>query len=279
MLGLKIAMPDVTQAILDSLLQAPLLIGDLPNAMCFDRALLEKTRAAKALNLNQKLGHIYEDALVMTLKSSAHVNFLDQSVQLFDEDKQTIGELDFILADKRLDKHIHLELGVKFYLAYKTSGGWIFPGPNARDNWPRKLTRLQNHQLCITERPETRNMLRSRYSISQIEPQQLVYGCLCVPVNHCGSEQPRLEFMAPNARTGHWLYADQWATCLSGYNEIYVIPKALWPVVPCVEYLPLFDRYAAHDFLKAFRTQGAMFVTEDCTETYFLAPDFWPQNS
>lgn len=270
-------MSDLQHSLLNSLIQAPLLIGDLPTAPCFDRTLLHGSNPAGDLNLNQKLGHLYEDVLSLALKASPDIELLGHNVQIFNEDKQTIGELDFIIQDRRHNAYIHLELGVKFYLAYETPDGWQFPGPNDRDNWPKKLARLQEHQLCLTSNPEGRELLRSRFNINEIEVRQLIYGCLFIPINHTGPA-PRLDFMANEARTGQWLYAHQWDEHFSDHKDIYRIPKTLWPVIPNADKRNLFNQYPAKDFTNNFRTTGAMFTTKDCQHTYFLAPDSWPAN-
>lgn len=268
-------MTDVAHALLKSLVQAPLLIGDLPHAKSFDRALLQLPQTLSDLNFDQKLGHLYEQALSTVLQASPKIDFLAQNIQIFTQTKQTIGELDFIVRDLKRDAYIHLELGVKFYLAYKTAYGWKFPGPNDRDNWPKKLARLQTHQLRLSERAEARDMLKAKYNIDTIEPRQLVYGCLFIPIDHSGSAL-RLDYIAKNARTGYWLYAHQWDMFFSAHDQVYFIPKPLWPVQPDKDTEGFYDCYSTTDFIEKFRAKGAMFTTQGLQHAYFLAPDSWP---
>ena len=268
-------MPDITHALLNSLSISPLLIGNLPNADSFDRSLFQKASTAKELNLHQKLGHLYEQALGLMLDLSANTQIIGQNIQIYDAHKKTLGELDFIVHDLLLDRYIHLELGVKFYLAYKAENEWFFPGPNDRDNWPKKLARLQDHQLTLTKIPEAHQLLRNSFNIKDITTQQLIYGCLFVPINHQGPE-PKLEFMAKEARIAKWLYAEQWQDYLSDHELVYVIPKMLWPVIPHNDFEPFYKSYTAEDFLIQFRGQGAMFVSHDFKKTYYLAPEGWP---
>ena len=268
-------MLNATHALLKSLIESPLLIGDLPEAACFDRALLDIPRTPNILNFDQKLGHLYEKALATVLHASYNVDLLAHNIQISDENRRTIGELDFVVFDKLHNTHIHLELGVKFYLAYQNTAGWQFPGPNDRDNWPKKLARLQNHQLCLSAVPECKTMFSKRYNIDAIETRQLIYGCLFIPKD-CLASEPRLEFMAENARIGRWLYVSQWYEHFSGHDEIYVIPKILWPIMPHLDNRALFKRYSARDFIDDFHLKGAMFVTQESLQTYFLVPDSWP---
>ncbi|MEN8862546.1 MAG: DUF1853 family protein, partial [Lentimonas sp.] len=111
-------------ALLDSLQCTPLLVGDLPEAECFDRSLIEGSSLNAELNFNQKLGHLYEDALEILLGASNQVELLASSLQVFDPNGRTLGELDFLLRETAGGQHVHLELAVKFYLAVERDGEW-----------------------------------------------------------------------------------------------------------------------------------------------------------
>lgn len=59
-----------TQAILRALCESPPLLTDLPESRLFDQAALTLPVNTPKLSLQQKLGHIYEDALALLLKAS-----------------------------------------------------------------------------------------------------------------------------------------------------------------------------------------------------------------
>lgn len=134
-----------SNALLTSLRTTSLLVGDLEQARYLDRELLGSLCLDTALKMDQKLGHLYEDALRILLLQSSQLELLGDHVQVFDADQVTIGEMDYILRDRNSGELIHLELAVKFYLAVREKGDWRFPGPDPRDNWPRKLARLRDH--------------------------------------------------------------------------------------------------------------------------------------
>jgi len=96
-----------------SLLEGPLLVGDLPEARVFSRKNWLPRVPKTALNLEQKLGHLYEDALALVLGE----DLLEQNLQLRKDIHTTVGELDFLLCSKNDGPLIHLELATKFYLA------------------------------------------------------------------------------------------------------------------------------------------------------------------
>ena len=82
-------------ALVQSLLVSPLLVGDLPNADRFDRALLGSPDFVSELNFDQKLGHLYEDAMASLLIASPRVELVEKNLQLQRDRHSTVGELDF----------------------------------------------------------------------------------------------------------------------------------------------------------------------------------------
>ncbi|MGZ0656625.1 DUF1853 family protein [Coraliomargarita sp. W4R72] len=265
-------MLDQTQLILESLRSAPLLIGDLPEASVFDRGLLGEP-AAESLRFDQKLGHLYEQALSRLLESSASLDLLASHLQVFAKGGRTLGELDFLLYDRVRERHIHLELAVKFYLAVKGAEGWQFPGPDPRDNWSRKLDRLCQHQLQLSQLPETRDMLCERFGVESVEPQQLIYGCFFLPI--ANAEQPEPDQMAVAARIGRWLYLSEWPQHFSEVEEVLLIPKPLWPVELTSQAKRQFERIPVSSLHQLAAERCTMFCLPNSTESYFLVPPTW----
>ena len=114
-------------ALLQSIRDAPLLVGDLSEAASFDRALLGMPTAEMRPNANQKLGHLYEDALHLLLSASDQLEVLADHLQVFDRNQITLGEMDYILRDVRTQQVFQLELAVKFYLGDADCRGLEFP--------------------------------------------------------------------------------------------------------------------------------------------------------
>ena len=179
-----------TQPLLQSLVGGPLLIGDLPEACSFPYQDLEIPAAPTPLNLQQKLGYLYEDALGILLEASPRFDLLARNLQLHSDTQTTLGELDFLLRDLDSDLLIHLELATKFYLAVETPSGLALPGPDARDNYFRKLQRLRSHQLTLAQ--NHRSALPESYQHHPIVAQQLIYGCL---FDHIDAAELRLDLV------------------------------------------------------------------------------------
>jgi hypothetical protein len=216
----------VSHLLFESLHKSPLLVGDLPEAASFSRVIFGMPEDEVALNLRQKLGHLYEDALGALFESSEQVEVIERNLQIQIDRHQTVGELDYLLRDREREGLVHLELAVKFYLAVDSEDGMMFPGPDARDDYYRKLKRLRAHQLVLPGKFSEH--LPSEYRAEAIRTEQLIYGCL---FDHVSSEElAHAEFINPNCRRGRWLREDEEEDYLRGTEKVWVIPKALWPV-------------------------------------------------
>jgi hypothetical protein len=214
------------EALLNSILTGPLLMGDLPEAKSFCRSDLRWPANPPLLNFQQKLGHLFEDAVASLLEASDRMELLEQNLQLRDEDLKTVGELDFLLKDQAAPKLIHLELATKFYLAVQTPNGVALPGPDARDNYFRKLSRMRDHQLQLPTKYHS--CLPPEYKDRHIDTQQLIYGCLFDHFDALETCMP--EFVLPTCRRGKWLHQPDYSRYFSPKTKFEIIPKALWPV-------------------------------------------------
>ncbi|CAA6689638.1 MULTISPECIES: DUF1853 family protein [unclassified Lentimonas] len=266
-----------TKALLNSLRAAPLLVGDLAEAAILDRLLLgEVVSEGIELNFQQKLGHLYEDALECLLDASEQLDRIASHVQVVDDAGVTLGELDFVLYDRQQQMHVHLELAVKFYLATHTPEGWMYPGPDPRDNWQRKLDRMRTHQLLLSQQPEARRLLKDRFNVDTVVVCQLIYGRLFSPLS--GDDCPLPEAIAPSAQRGQWLYVRAWESWFSGVDEVCLVPKALWPVVFTAELKAELQRIEASELLSLATERCTMFVLPDSDEPFFLVPDDWQEH-
>lgn len=266
-------MADFTRPLLQSLQQAPLLVADVDGVKCFDRSWLSMPRRPSTLNFEQKLGHLYEDALECLLEASEGIEFLGSHIQIANDRGRTLGELDFVLIDKARQQAIHLELAVKFYLAVEVGGKLQFPGPDPRDNWQRKLDRMREHQFLLSQRSESQTLLKEQYGVDSIEVRQLIYGCLFYPMS--SHERPLPSAVNPQCRMGRWLYVSEWSREFSEVIDVKLVPKLLWPV--------LIDESIREDLVtvsvdklhELAAGRCTMFILGQSREPIFLVPDDW----
>jgi hypothetical protein len=265
---------DHTQALLKCLRTSPLLVDHLPEAVCFDRGRFSHGAELSDLKLNyaQKLGHLYEDALEQVLLHSPEINLLEKGIQIFNDKRITLGELDYLLEDLSTGEFIHLELAVKFYLISYKEGIETYPGPDPRDNWLNKLQRLQQHQLKLTQIPAAKKLLFEKYGISQLTPQQLIYGKLFD--HYRATQQPCPPAMNPSCQRGTWKYLNEWQQD-SKEEEITIIPKPLWPV-ECDENLLSNQTPVTREEFIIEATERCTMIWDATTDnTQFIAPDTW----
>lgn len=72
---------------------------------------------------------------------------LAHNIQLY-RDKQTIGELDFIIRNHKTAEVEHWELAIKFFLGSPPYDYANWVGINSRDNLQYKMTHMQKKQFC-----------------------------------------------------------------------------------------------------------------------------------
>ncbi len=249
---------------------SPLLVGDLPNAPRFNRQSLVAPEQCVELNLEQKLGHLYEDAFAALLASSPDVELLERNLQVQRNRHSTAGELDFLVRELN-GRLTHLEIAAKFYLAVKSDNGIYFPGPDSRDNYDKKIQRLLSHQLTLTQRHK--RDLPPDYREADIIVKQLIYGCL---FDHITEVQPSFpEFSNPDCRRGKWLHRRELADHFPSDSQFHLIPKHLWPVpIKLLEEIPLepWRPESTHDRCQMLRINGYL-----CP--YFIAPDEYPKQA
>jgi len=267
----------VSEALFQSLIEQPPLLADLPEATTFPCKSLVFPEATCALNLQQKLGHLYEDALAVLLESTPRYDVLAQGLPIRQDAGHTLGELDYLLRDLVSDRTIHLELAVKFYLAVETESGLRLPGPDARDHYFRKLEKMRSHQLVLLDKVDKfRDLLPEPFREQEIDVQQLVHGCI---FNHVQATAPvQAEFLNPNGRRGKWLHVGECAEYFGENKLLKIIPKPLWPApMKIIAGLEL-EKWKPDEKMDrcVMVLQGAEEGAEHCP--YFIAPNGYPFN-
>lgn len=263
-------MDPTSRALFLSLIRGPLLVSNLEEAATFPHEGLSMPDSCVALNLQQKLGHLYEDALAMLLDVSPHYQLLARNVQLQPNAQTTLGELDFLIRDLTSGQLIHLELATKFYLAVETENGFDLPGPDPIDNYHRKLDRLRTHQLRLTDMH--RADLPEVFQEEDIITQQLIYGCLFDSIHATHRAQPT--FIHPHCRRGRWLSVDEVVDHFGSDVEFHVIPKSLWPVP-----VELIEGHLLKPWTRMKTLDRCVMVTfHGEPDPYFITPSHFPRS-
>ena len=100
---------------------------------------------------SHRVGYYFESLVHYWLLKIRDVHFVGKRLQIQDG-KRTVGELDFLYRDEE-GALTHMETAVKFFLHFPedNSSRSHFIGPNAADNFERKMNRLFDHQLPVSQ--------------------------------------------------------------------------------------------------------------------------------
>jgi len=205
------------------------------------------------------------------LEETPDLELIKKGVQVFSEDRVTLGELDYLVRNILTNEVIHLELAVKFYLVRYVDGEPVFPGPDPRDNWINKLERLRGHQLQLAQTSEAKRLLFDKFEIDKVTTQQLIYGKIFD--HYLAGERPCPPAMNDRCQRGTWMYLGEWAKVSKGEGVI-IIPKCLWPV-NVEEIVSGLKSVRRSKFIEEALQRCVMIWNAELGNTQFIAPDSW----
>lgn len=178
---------------------------------------------------NLRLGHLVERFISCLIRSSDNYTILYENIQII-ENKQTIGELDFILIENETKEMIHVEFAYKFYL-YDPSisniamNNWI--GPNRNDSLHKKIQKTKNKQFPLLYHSATRSTL-SEIDINRILQKSCLLVSLYIPFNHTESFKPNIK----KAICGYYLSIDTFKALDHTGSSYYLPKKTEWGLDP-----------------------------------------------
>lgn len=173
----------------------------------------------------KKLGKLIEEIFEVYLEQNQEYNILLKNTQIIDN-KQTIGELDFILEDSE-QNIFHCELAYKFYLwKADEKGNWV--GPNLKDALCKKTTKLLEHQFPLIEHPITKKLLAAHnISTDKIKQTLCLKAQLFLPTNF----NQKLTPTEKSCVSGFYCSLQEFQTIYEG--ALFHIPaKINWHILP-----------------------------------------------
>ncbi|EDP95354.1 DUF1853 family protein [Kordia algicida OT-1] len=137
------------------------------------------------LPTNLRLGHLAEKIVSYCIKSATNFKLLHENIQI-KKNKNTVGEIDFIIENNHTKQLIHLELAYKFYLydpsiSTEIINNWI--GPNRKDSLKEKLDKLKQKQFPLLHREVTKTTL-SITETDKISQQLCLLASLYIPYEY-----------------------------------------------------------------------------------------------
>lgn len=187
----------------------------------------------KNLSPKLRIGRQAEFFLQHYLHQQPNIEQLHHSLQIITEEKETLGEFDFLYYDKQQQQWYHLEQCFKFYLYDPTAGDheyehWI--GAHRRDNLAQKLYKVRHHQFPLLHHPTTQPYLVARnISAPQVQPQLSYKAALFLPY---GRTFPKNSSLNPACLRGYWLNWSIFLRQAPPTAQYYLPYKRHWAVAP-----------------------------------------------
>jgi len=174
------------------------------------------------------LGKRMERFMHWQIEQSGLFDVVSAGLQITEEGV-TIGELDFLIKERKSGVPVHLEMAYKLYL-YRPDEISIddrWTGPNLRDNLYRKIDKLKTRQFTLLQHPATKQLLKAMDLNEAVISQQLCLKTqLYLPLGN--PELPK--GIHPHQVAGYWIRPEQlklYASC-----QFFVPKKLNWSILP-----------------------------------------------
>lgn len=156
----------------------------------------DKIQAIIEEEKDKRLGNYFETLWASWIDASSRFELIERNLQIFENGK-TLGELDFIVADRENNKILHWELAVKFYLGIgQTQHHKNWYGPAKKDRLDLKINHLLNHQTVLCQQDVTKKLLESK-NIKVDGSAVILKGRLFYPSDNVNHQSPQF------ANNGH----------------------------------------------------------------------------
>lgn len=224
------------------------------------------------------LGIYYEYLWQFLIRHHPGLSLLTHNLQVtqYHQDiKTTTGEYDLIY--RTASTVYHRELAVKFYLGVplsdKPESPWQhWAGPGLKDRLDRKMHRLLDHQIRLSDTPEGQQALKAFVS-GPVKKEILVQGRLFYPMfDRC----PPPVHINPGHLRGYWLTISEYPSWLEQQQTTtcQILNKPFWldnripeDTLSQAEHLSILNR----------SRQPQMVL---CNNQYlFVVPDSWPEQA
>jgi hypothetical protein len=265
----------------------------LKQLACTDTRLLEQHLASRETRF---LGSYFEALWEFFFEHHSRFTVVAKNLQIRDAHR-TLGEFDFIVFDSEMNKHLHLELAIKFYLGLRetntkpyTDGEHLWIGPQTRDRLDIKIARVLEHQLKLHQQPLAQQQLHA-LGVDTVEPQMLIKGYLFQPLSRCQPQTalPLPDYACNTSAHAQWLSLDQLSTVLDDQHPWHLLHKRHWPAPPYAENLndPLsadeLNERVSHVIERENRPylviqSGSDSSSPQALKRYFVTPPGWPHS-
>lgn len=185
-----------------------------------------------AKNPSPRLGIYFEQLWHFFLQQDAATELVAHNLAVR-EGGRTLGEFDCLYWCRERQRHIHLELAVKFFLGHscetsnETQSQWKqWLGPNSKDRLDLKIAQLMQRQITLGEQPRAKEQL-AELGIHSLQREVVIKGYLFQPLQHALPPPPGLNLQQALSQ---WLEITELAAYLQelAATAFLILDKPRW---------------------------------------------------
>lgn len=193
--------------------------------------ILPDTLELNEIRKNTVLGKRVEQFFKAAIEADENFKVVANNIQI-QNDKRTLGELDFILKDLKTFKLFHIELMYKYYvydpLIPVEMERWI--GPNRNDTLLQKIEKVKTNQFPLLKTPEAKKFLNSINIDSVGIQQQICFkASLFIPKELSTYNFPHIN---KECIIGFWVHLKDFSKYNKTSFKFFAPEKQDWPVDP-----------------------------------------------
>lgn len=180
---------------------------------------------------NIRLGHQMEHVFKQLVEYAKAYEVVIHNLPIR-KGKQTLGEIDFILKDKKNQKLIHVELTYKFYIIDPNISEPIHQliGPNRHDAFFAKMQKIKHKQFTLLHVEEgVKALYDNNIDHSKIEHQCCFKAQLFQPYKTVSIQ---IHPLNKNCITGYWVRFEIFKSIEFSSYSFYIPNKAQWAALP-----------------------------------------------
>ncbi|MFS4416907.1 DUF1853 family protein [Maribacter sp. 2307ULW6-5] len=185
----------------------------------------------EAIPQNIRLGHQMEHVFRQLLQTSKTHDILVHNLPIRRQ-KQTLGELDFILRERSTMELVHVELTFKFYIVNTAISEPVhrLMGPNKRDMFFTKVQKMKDQQFPLLRSPEAIAALKNLAGDPMGIRQEACFKAqLFMPF---GQDPANIRPLRHAAIKGYWLRLHDFKGPYFKGARFYLPHKREWPIDP-----------------------------------------------
>ena len=210
---------------------------------------------------SNRLGFYYQWLWKQSLQHNHQYTLIAEEIQI-QQDKQTIGAIDFLIYNNRTHQLEHWEVAIKYYLEY--GGLWV--GSQIHDELTKKTNRMIQHQLQLTATQTYQNNYERQWG--KIEKRRLILqGMIFRSQTSSNHDKKLLSPLNPRVPKGQWIHAKEIRN-----KKLKPLTKLEWLNPPLFSEIPT-TTLTPTDIIKSVQ---AVDLKEN---RWFILPNNWPNQA